>query len=343
MSFSQEKPDGPFKDYYKTGELKVEGQHKNNKRVGAWIAYHKNGQISSTFSYTNGKMDFEGTSFYENGVVRRKGVKENGIIVIRGYYESGKLFYERARKSGYYKEFREDGSLKVEANYLDYELYGKWRQYDVQSQLEWSVSYEKGSRNGIYESFYPNGKLKLKGIILKDKKQGEEKRFNENGNLLWKGAYTNNEFSKTWIKYDANGKKIKKIKVSKGVEDLDIEPTIVPDGVIERVAIFPGCEELFGNKARKKCINQNVAQLISVNFDINKAKGLGLKGKQRIFVTFKVDKYGYVSITKIKAPHPILRIEAQRVMQEMPRFTPGYQRGKPVAMPFSIPIVFMVE
>lgn len=100
---------------------------------------------------------------------------------------------------------------------------------------------------------------------------------------------------------------------------------------------------MFGNTAKKKCINQNVAQLISANFDISKAKGLGLSGKQRIFVTFKVDKYGYVNITKIKAPHPVLRIEAQRVMQEMPRFTPAYQRGKPVIMPFSIPIVVMVE
>lgn len=237
---AQDKPDGPFKDYYKTGELKVEGQYKNNKRIGSWVAFHKNGQVSSKFSYTDGKMDLEGISFYESGIVRRKGAKENGIIVITGYYESGKLFYERTRKSGYYKEFREDGTLKIEANYLDYELYGKWLQYNAQGQLEWSVSYEKGSRNGTYEYFYPNGKLKLKGIILKDRKQGEEKRFDEKGDLTWKGSYSNNEFAKTWIKYDSNGKKIKKIKVSKGIEDMEIEPTIVPDGVIERVAIFPG-------------------------------------------------------------------------------------------------------
>jgi antitoxin component YwqK of YwqJK toxin-antitoxin module len=343
FSFTQSEPDGPYKEYYKSGELRTEGQYLNEKRDGAWKGYHKNGQVAALFSYTKGKRDLEQTAYYDDGTLKYKTEKEGEIYVLRSYYKSGKLYYERALTNGYYKEFREDESLKVEANYRDNALYGKWKEYSTNGNLKWSVSYENGYRNGTYEQYHDNGQLKLKGIILKGKKKGEEKRYDANGNLTWKGDYENDKFAKTWIKYDENGNKVEKIKIKKDKDKMEITPTEVPDGVIERVAVFPGCEEVLGNKARKKCMNTNVNQLISSNFDINKAKNIGLTGKQRILVAFKVDKYGYVSIDRIKAPHPVLRIETQRVIQMLPRFTPANQRGKPVAMPFTVPIVFVVQ
>ncbi|MDZ7775849.1 MAG: hypothetical protein U5L09_09795 [Bacteroidales bacterium] len=33
------------KNYYKTGELKMEGDYKNNKRNGKWISYYRNGNV----------------------------------------------------------------------------------------------------------------------------------------------------------------------------------------------------------------------------------------------------------------------------------------------------------
>ena len=341
FSSAQKRPDGPFKDYYDTGELFMEGEYKNNKRTGEWIVYHKNGQINNISTFNDGKKEIPEISYFENGDIRRTIKKEGDIYVEREYYESGGLYFERAHKSGYYKEYREDGTLNVEANYRDYQLYGKWKSYDGDGKLNWSVSYEDGVRNGIYENFYPNGKVKVKGVILKDRKNGEEKRFNENGNLIWKGYYENDVFSKTWINYDDNGKKIKKINTNK--EDLSIEPTEIPDGAIEKIAFHPACKEVFGNVNRRKCNSQTISRHIAENFQISKAENLGLKGRQKISVHFKIDIYGYVSIVKIKAPHPVLRIETQRVMQMLPKFEPGYQRGKAVAMPFTIPIVFEVK
>ncbi|WP_439151905.1 hypothetical protein [Winogradskyella sp.] len=91
-------------------------------------------------------------------------------------------------------------------------------------------------------------------------------------------------------------------------------------------------------------MNQNIAQFIVNNFDTDIAADTGLTGRQRIYVSFKVDKDGYVGLVQIRAPHPRLRIETKRIMEMMPRLeAPGYFRGNPVVFPFSIPIVFQVQ
>jgi antitoxin component YwqK of YwqJK toxin-antitoxin module len=343
FSMAQLKPeDGPYKRYHDSGELMLEGQYKDGKRVGEWIGYYTNGQISNISTFTDGKKDIPEISYYKDGTVKSKTENVGDIHIQKNYFESGKLFFERAYKSGYYKEFTEDGVLKIEANYKDFNLYGKWKEYYNDGKVKWSVSYESGYRNGVYEEYYENGILKVKGVILNEKKKGEEKRFDENGNLVWKGYYDNDEFVKTWIQYNEKGKKVKKINTKR--ETVNLTPTKVPDGVLEKIPVFPGCSEVFGNIARKKCMNQNIAQFIVDNFNTDIASDTGLTGRQRIYVSFKVDKDGYVANVKIRAPHPRLRIETKRIMEMIPRLeAPGYFRGKPVVFPFSIPIVFQVQ
>ncbi|WP_299113617.1 toxin-antitoxin system YwqK family antitoxin [uncultured Winogradskyella sp.] len=338
---AQDKPDGPAKLYYRSGELKTEGVYKNQKRVGEWKRYYKSGQISNISSYTNGKKEIPEASFFESGIVKRKVEKEGEGYIVFGYYETGELFYKNQYKSGYYKEYRENGSLKIESNYIDFQLSGKWKFYDEDENLEWSVSYENGYRNGIYKQFYKNKNLRLEGVILRDKKNGEEKRYDELGNLQWVGSYKGDAFSKTWVKYDSSGKKVEKVNTKK--KTLPFKVTAVPDGVLEKVPVFTGCENVYGNKALKKCMNENLAKFILDNFDKNEAKNIGLLGKQKILVAFKIDKLGYVSLSSVKAPHHRLRIETQRVFETLPRITPGYQRGKPVIVPYALPIVFYVQ
>ncbi|WP_407556067.1 hypothetical protein [Winogradskyella sp. 4-2091] len=151
----------------------------------------------------------------------------------------------------------------------------------------------------------------------------------------------------TWIRYDSNGKKTEKIKYYYGSTNLDnasnLKSTKIPEGIVENVAIYPGCESFKSNKALKKCTNEKVNKIILDNFDINLANNIGLSGEQIILVKFEVDIYGYVSIVSIKAPHHVLRIETERVMRELPKFKPAMQFGKAVKMPFSIPIVFVIN
>ncbi len=44
-----------------------------------------------------------------------------------------------------------------------------------------------------------------------------------------------------------------------------------------------------------------------------------------------------------RASHPELVKEAVRVIKKLPKMIPGEQRGKKVAVPYSLPIIFQVQ
>lgn len=121
--------------------------------------------------------------------------------------------------------------------------------------------------------------------------------------------------------------------------DEDIE---VPFAVIENVPVFPGCEK--GNNAAKKaCMSQKIQKFVTKKFNTELASDLGLSGRQRINVIFKIDKTGNVVGVRSRAPHPGLEKEAARVINMLPKMKPGMQRGKAVTVPYSLPIVFQVQ
>ena len=130
------------------------------------------------------------------------------------------------------------------------------------------------------------------------------------------------------------------------IEDLEIEEVEedieVPFSVIENVPIFPGCDK--GNNAeRRKCMSQKITKFVQRKFNTDLAGDLGLSGRQRISVIFKIDKTGDVVGVRARAPHPRLVKEAQRVINLLPKMKPGKQRGKAVIVPYSLPIIFQVQ
>lgn len=117
----------------------------------------------------------------------------------------------------------------------------------------------------------------------------------------------------------------------------------VPFVVIEDVPVFPGCS---GNKEElRACFSERISKFVLKKFDSNLVQELGLpKGSvQRIFVMFTINKQGKVSNVMARAPHKQLQTEAVRVIELLPEMSPGMQRGIPVGVKYSLPIVLMVE
>ncbi len=129
------------------------------------------------------------------------------------------------------------------------------------------------------------------------------------------------------------------------VEEVEEEEEIitVPFHVIEDVPIYPGCEALSGKDAKKDCLSQQVMAFVQKNFDTGLAAELGLEGRQRISVQFRINEKGQVVDVKARAPHPRLEKEAISVVSKLPLMTPGKQRGKPVGVLYMLPILFQVE
>ena len=68
----------------------------------------------------------------------------------------------------------------------------------------------------------------------------------------------------------------------------------------------------------------------------------GISGK--VFVNFVVNKNGDVVDAKVvRGVDPSLDQEALRVVRSSPKWTPGKQRGKPVKVQFTFPIVFVLQ
>ncbi len=125
---------------------------------------------------------------------------------------------------------------------------------------------------------------------------------------------------------------------------LGYEPTEVPYNIIENVPVYKGCDKNLSNIELRDCMSAKVSKLISKNFNIKLANKLGLPaGIIRIHVIFKIDKKGRVTDIRARGPHKALEDEAIRVIKKIPKLKkPGYQRNKPVIVPFAIPIVFRV-
>ena len=121
------------------------------------------------------------------------------------------------------------------------------------------------------------------------------------------------------------------------------EPILVPFEFIEDVPIFPGCEDMESNVARKKCMSQKITQFVNSRFNKNLGERAGVKGINRINVAFQIDKNGNIIDVQTRAPHPLLEEEAKRVINALPKMEPGKQRGKPVAVSYYLPIVFQVD
>ncbi|WP_298893390.1 hypothetical protein [uncultured Psychroserpens sp.] len=120
------------------------------------------------------------------------------------------------------------------------------------------------------------------------------------------------------------------------------ETVEVPFAIVEQVPTFPGCEAE-DNETRKKCTENAISKFISRNFNTETGISLGLSGKQRINCIFKIDQGGNVVFIQTRAAHPRLSEEADRVLNLLPQFNPGVQRGRTVIVPYSLPIVFTIE
>ncbi len=129
------------------------------------------------------------------------------------------------------------------------------------------------------------------------------------------------------------------------VEEAPAEEEVadVPFSVIEDVPIFPGCEGLNNNEERKQCMSKKIQQFVNREFNKDLGSELGLSGVNRVIVQFKIDEKGDIVDIRSRAPHPRLEREAQRVIDKLPKMTPGKQRGKEVGVMYSLPIVFQVQ
>ncbi|MEL0317447.1 MAG: energy transducer TonB [Flavobacteriaceae bacterium] len=130
------------------------------------------------------------------------------------------------------------------------------------------------------------------------------------------------------------------VEVVEVIEE-EFEDVDVPFAVIEDVPIFPGCEKV-AKSERRNCFQERMNKHIRKNFRYPEiAQEMGIQG--RVYVNFIIAKDGSISNIRMRGPDKNLEAEAQRIISKLPQMTPGKQRGRPVRVPFSIPITFRLQ
>lgn len=100
--------------------------------------------------------------------------------------------------------------------------------------------------------------------------------------------------------------------------------------VVEQMPSFPG-----GISGLRTYLNQNIRY--PAEAQENCVQG-------RVVVSFVVGKDGHISdVTVLRSVDPSLDKEAIRVIRNMPRWTPGKQRGEPVRVRYNVPVSFRLN
>lgn len=114
----------------------------------------------------------------------------------------------------------------------------------------------------------------------------------------------------------------------------------VPFAVVEEVPVFPGCENAADPRA---CFQEQMQRHVRKYFRYpEEAQEQGMQG--RVSIMFTIDTEGNIVKIRKRGPSPLLEDEAVRIIEKLPKMAaPGKQKGKPVDVPFSIPITFKMQ
>lgn len=127
------------------------------------------------------------------------------------------------------------------------------------------------------------------------------------------------------------------------IDSLRTETVIneIPFSIIEDIPIYKGCNKTDTADLKRKCMSSKISSFITKNFNESLLNHLDIEpGKIRIIAQFEIDTIGNVSAIKTKSKYPILKAEANRVLKLIPQFdSPGKFKGKPVKVPFTLPIL----
>lgn len=115
--------------------------------------------------------------------------------------------------------------------------------------------------------------------------------------------------------------------------------------IVEEMPSYRGCENLDDEAAKRDCTVDKIMGFFSENLSYpEEAKAKGIEGK--VYLSYIVDKDGKITDVKVLRGvqnGTLLDEEAVKVVEKLPDFNPGKQRGKAVAVRYNIPINFSLN
>lgn len=130
-------------------------------------------------------------------------------------------------------------------------------------------------------------------------------------------------------------------------DDLPYKATLVKTkkkyegGTVIELPVYPGCENLSYSETLK-CFRASTVQHIQENF-IYPKEALKDNIQGIVYIGYIINKEGKIEDIKTKGGAYILQREAIRIIELIPELQPAKQNGKPVKIPYSVPITFKLS
>ena len=202
-----------------------------------------------------------------------------------------------------------------ETEYTD-SVSGVVRDYFLNGQLQSRSPYEnvrKRRLQGTYEKWYMSGQLSHREEYIHDKRSGQMWIYYPSGQLRRHELYVDGR--------------------SSAGECFREDGHPVPFFEYEHMPVYPKGDG--GSRVIVTAIQRGV-----------KYPKDALKARQggKVFVSFTVDNHGeVVNVRIIKGVFPSIDAAVVKAVQQLKRFTPGQQDGRPVTVSFTVPITFTIN
>ncbi len=194
---------GKWTKTYSNGKPKYKGEFKDDKEVGTFTYYGKDGKLTQTIEYSqNGKVG-KAKFFYKNGKLMSEGEyidkKKEGVWTY--FDEKGRKLREETlvngKKEGKETNWDRNGGVNLVSMYKNGVKEGEeWKTYYADGYS--IANYSNGKLNGKITHYYASKKKCFEGQYANDKKVGEWIYTNENGDLIKRQKWENDV-----LKYDA--------------------------------------------------------------------------------------------------------------------------------------------
>lgn len=229
ITYFEGKKNGLYTEYYPSEKAKSKIMYVNDLREGEAEYYNEQGYLERKANYVHDKLEGQGFEFNNDSVIIAVLWYDNNILSSR---EAINRFDDKGRKVGTWMEFHANGNIKTESNYVEGQLNGIYKLFDVHQRLLRvghyqgdSLLYSSSALEDFEEPFekteyYNDSTIKYRGsykdvlpigihrFYNKDGSIDSCVLFDEIGTLLGKGVMLENgQKIGSWVMFYPSGAK----------------------------------------------------------------------------------------------------------------------------------------
>ena len=172
-------------------------------------------------------------NYYDNGILKSEFEKnDNGQLdgIYREYYENGQLklecTYKNGQLEGIAKEYYKNNQLSCEYNFRDGKLDGLCKEYYESGKIKEEYYCKDGKFEGTYKKYYTNGKEKSEYNYKNGKLNGMAKEYRINGDVEVEYDYEKINLENIYEKYEDKKATIETSTKTNIVPNTDVNGTL---------------------------------------------------------------------------------------------------------------------